>query len=111
MMVIEHAIIIIHVHVRGQSDLFLIGETGSGSGLLAGLSEHGKENGSQNSDNGDNDKQLDECERAFTTNRACQLHDRLLSREIPYEPGDAEIVLRLGKPCHFLIYYTRRPMV
>ena len=56
----QHLIVVLQVHHDGQADLFGVGETGDLAGLGTGLREDGKQNGSQNCNDGNDDKQLNQ---------------------------------------------------
>ena len=55
------AVVVVGVHQEAQTALLLVVEAGDRAGLLARLRERGKEHRGQDGDNGDDDKQLNQC--------------------------------------------------
>ena len=59
----QHAIVVLLIHLQGESKLLHVGQTRSLTGFVTGLGEHTEEDSRENRDNGDNNEKLDEGER------------------------------------------------
>ena len=61
MVMVQSAVVVVHVLVGGQPKLLQIGQTSRAAGVFADVLEDRKQDGGKNRDNGDDNEQLDKC--------------------------------------------------
>ena len=63
-MVVEAAVVVVHVLISGKSKLLFVGQAGGAAGVFADTLEDGEKYRCENRDNCDNDEQLNQSKGA-----------------------------------------------
>src|SRR5262245_15047663 len=75
---VEHAaIVFVHVQARGEGNLAKVGKARGALAFFFGATEGRKQQGGENSDDGDHDKQFDQGEALFRKACGFQSHHRV----------------------------------